>query len=226
MTISADQLTKRIIDYLFLPTRTDHRTFLSRPLLLLVVLLALAYAVLSLPVTQHLVWQYGYTQLDRALIIPSKDIAKAWFESLSFVLDLSVAILIGGSIFGERLAKSFEESIKKYEEARDVLLGNKAASIGDDLEVSINMSIEKIQRMRSEKSITMLKHLPDLIKEMKNIYNLAFKQVPNFYKRYLRFVFYSSFPGGLYGLSAFLLFFTSCGFKLVGMYLGSPYLVE
>lgn len=222
MTISADQFTKRIIDCLFLPTRTNHRVFLSRPLLLLVILPAIAYAVLSLPVIQRLVWQYGYTHWNMKLIIPDKDIAKAWFESLSFVLDLFVAILIGGSIFGERLAKSFEESVKKYEEAREVLLGNKAANIAIDLETSI----KKIQRIRSEKTITMLKHLPGLIKEMKNIYNLAFKQVPNFYKRYLRFVFYSSFPGGLYGFSAFLLFFTSSAFKLVGMYLGSPYLVE
>lgn len=223
---SADKIIKWIVDYLFLPAKLDHRKLFSRPLLFFIILMAITFAILSLPVIQKVVWEKVVIKSDRALIIQNKAVTKAWFDSFSFILDLSVAILIGGSIFGERLAKSFKESVKKFEEARELLLGETAEHLSEDLEETIKISITKIQQIRSEKAIDMLRQLPMLFKEIRKIYNIAFNEVPNFYKGYMRFIFYSSFPGGLYGLSAFLLFFLSSGFKLASMYLGGPYLIK
>lgn len=224
--VPINELTKKIIDTLFLPAYADHRELLSRPLFVVVVFFAVLYSILSLPVIQEIVWVNMCEPSDRLQIIANKDITKAWFESLSFILDLTVAFLIGGSIFGEKLARSFQNSIVQYEKAREALLKNELEELTNDVELTIKESIEKINEIRSEVTFDMLKNLPEIIREIRNIYRCAFSDVPDFYKGYLRFVLYSSFPGGLYGLSAFILFFASFGFKLAAMYLGSMYLVE
>lgn len=218
-------LSKRLLDYIFLPTRIEHKKYLSRPLLIGVLIIAVFLMVLSIPSLHNFFFELFVSKSDRISIITQKAIHKAWLGSISFTLDIIVALLIGGSIFGERLAKSFAKSIQKYEETRGIALGIGAKQIETILSLKINEAIETIQEFKNQKGLkNVIKSIPKVIRASKVLYNTAFDQVPTFYKRYTRFVLYSSFPGGLYGLLAFTVFVISSCCKLASIYLDSPYI--
>jgi hypothetical protein len=63
------------------------------------------------------------------------------------------------------------------------------------------------------------------------VYNIAFllqnyllNDIPQKYKNYLVIMFYSNFPGGLYGLIIFSLFTIGIIFKVFKLYLVSPFM--
>jgi len=160
--------------------------------------------------------------MDRQSITATKELTKAWLNSFSYILDIIIALLIGGSIFGERLAAMFKNKIIEYENARDIILGERQEVIEKHLQESAAKITELAQQSGWKQ---LLCALPKLYKECRRLYALAFGNLPKFYKQYLLFVLYSSFPGGLYGLSAFGVFSVSCVLKLIVIYLDSPYLV-
>ena len=210
-----------LIKYVFLPTRVDHKRYLTSILLGVVIVSCLILAILSLPPITKLIWNYVFTHMDRESITATKEFTKAWLNSISYVLDIIVALFIGGSIFGERLAAKFKNKIIEYENVRDIILDKRQEVIETHLQESV-ANIIKLARQRGWKQ--QLCALPKLSKECRRLYSLAFGNLPNFYKQYLRFVLYSSFPGGLYGLNAFGAFFASCVLKLIVIYLDSPHL--
>ncbi|MFD3318163.1 hypothetical protein ACE414_11050 [Alteromonas macleodii] len=214
---------KNLIDALFLPAYTDHRKILSRPLLICSVILVCTLAILSLPIIQELIRKSFFTVSEMNAIAAEKDVLKSWLESTSFILDLLVALLIGGSVFGEQLTKSFKNAVIQYEKAREVYHSKKVNNLRSDLEEAIKDSKAKIEQYRTGSKADRIKHFLEVIRELKKIYKIGFTDLPDFYKGYMRFVLYANFPGGLYGVLAFCLFFVSATLKLVTMYLGSPY---
>jgi hypothetical protein len=222
--MSIDQKIKSCVDYLFLPTSIDYRGRLTTPLLYMAIIIIIVFAVISLPLIQKIVWMQYFPSNEKAIIFENKDVTKSWFDSISYILDLTVALLIGGSIFGEKLANSFRGSIIEYEKARKVFHGDKTIELTTDIGLAVKCSIEKVNELRSGTILSRLKNIFGITQELRKIYRLAFSKVPRFYYSYIRFVLYSSFPGGLFGLLAFVTFFISSALKLVGMYLGSPYL--
>lgn len=220
MKITVDWIVKAVLQ----PTDINHRKMLTTPQFVFIITIVSIAAFASLPIIQQLVWSDLFNQSERAYFIKSQVEFKSWFESISYILDLTVAVLIGGSIFGERLAKSFESSIGNYEKMREAILKEEASDLGQTMKDTITNAVSKFNSYRNSSSKELIRNIPEIYREANIIKNVAFTDVPKFYKNYMRFVIYSSFPGGLYGVFAFGLFFTSAILKLFTMYLGSPYL--
>ncbi|TDF41569.1 hypothetical protein EYS14_01575 [Alteromonadaceae bacterium M269] len=221
-----NRITKDLIDYAFLPLREDNQKSLSKMLLIIAILIVITLAILSLPAIQQLAWSIGFTSFERKFFIVNKDYIKAWFDSATFILDLFIAIFIGGSIFGQRLANSFRNSIDKYEAIRELILDVESSDLSLEYKQAYQQSIDKIQAIRAGSALSMIRQITELVGEFNKVYRIAFLGVPRFYRYYLRFLLMSKFSGGTYGFIAFLLFLVSSGFKLASMYVGGPYLVE
>ena len=216
----SEQILKYLVKYVFMPTRIVPRRIIVKILFILVILSFLTLSVLSLPPVVSWYWRHQSLQTDQQSIIMVREVKKAWLNSTTYILDITIALLIGGSIFGERLATKFKEKIETYQNAQDIILDTRQVVLESRLENSVSTITQLVKKKRLGE---LFLSIPKLYTESRRLYELTFGDIPKFYKEYLRFVLYSSFPGGLYGVCAFCLFFASCVLKLLVIYLDGPY---
>ena len=152
-------------------------------------------------------------------IIDNHDVVKQWSSYLEFTAEISLIFFLGGAIFSEALSTKFKDQIENYQSRRNSILQNMQGNIP----ISIRSSYANVSTLFSELNIKNFYKEPG--KKLVAISKLAdttLYGIPGHLKKFMYIKFYSSFPGGLYGLITYVLFIILSLLKIFIMYLGLP----
>ncbi|MFI4982479.1 MAG: hypothetical protein ACHQIO_19180 [Nevskiales bacterium] len=196
-----DQMFKSVLPGLFFPTRIATPRAMSIPAAIFIGSLLLTAIVLAEPTIRNLVTAdvFEVTCLPAAY----KDAAKGYCDFAAIVLQILIAVVIGGIAITDRtvrlaqgLALSFErqrEQRLSYEQRRliremyAIYLRSRATARG----ITLRMLLAKFATM---------------MRDSHRIYRIAGHRLPIFYMTMITLRFGPAFPGGLHGVIAFVLF--------------------
>lgn len=153
-------------------------------------------------------------------LITNKDILKAWLNFGSLVLEILIAILLGQILLTEgmaqRLKRLVADSQVNYQRNLEIELRTE--------EMQLKNNVDEIYRLLHENA-----SFPKLIANIGKAYRLVKESLiflyPGLRDLYTKVIFLSlitSFPGGLYGLGAFILFILLSFTKVLGFFLDNP----
>lgn len=204
------------VKYLFLPTRLELRGPLSKFWLFFLVFAFIVVVVLAAPPVIEFILCTQLSPDERVSLKGNEKILLEWLSFVSIFLEVTIALAIGGSIFGERLANKFKKAVTAYEESRTLVLEARKTGLNDE----ISKTVDAIIDLFSNKTLLQfVSNIPKLWKLAKNLRRMLFDEMPTFQRRYITLMMYSTFPGGLYGLIAFLSFFALSIIKVFQLYI-------
>lgn len=215
MKLKATNIADALSKYLFLPTQFDYKKTFSGPLRVIVIVLFLSVLILAFPPLAD----WFIARKDKFTVLSSISAnQQKWKDYLSYAalfIEIIVAILIGGSIFSEWVAKSYKDLIKQYEDKIMRAREAKLVSMKENWEKILH---EHITLIRDARFSNLLQTLPKLYTTA----NEFLKQIyGNIGKTNMRFIIAKAmiaFPGGLYGLLAFVFFYALCIIKVLIYY--------
>ena len=169
-----------------------------------VVAFALLVSLGSLPVVGR--WLRDHTigpqQYDPALSLA--------LEGISNAIDFIGVIFIGGAVFSSQLAKFVQDRAADYEHAMTTAFGADSYSISSEVDEAIARIEELIDRAQWA---GFGRTIWDGWKEARRMYMLVFN-LPSHYGRFAWTMVITRFPGGFFGLLAFLTFGSSALLKM------------
>lgn len=202
--------------------------------------LLLLLAILSIPGIRGVIISNFFSQDFILFLKDKKDIFASIFESSIILLEILILIFVGDFIFTNSIADSFRGSCLEYQDKINASCEKNADELEDLLDES---SVDALLSFRGYldclTDITKSKNFFEYLKKIKKAFDLAKKfnrsyslflshgllnEVPLRYRDYVVAVFYSSFPGGIYGVIIFSLFSCTLAFKVLKLYLESPLL--
>ncbi len=142
----------------------------------------------------------------------------AWLPYTQLVIEILFALFIGGSIFGNWLSNSSEEYVQKLETQLNLIsndnyqeVSSRLATNYKDLEATI----------RATKFGNFFSSLMQIIRLSRSISNILYADFPKKFTGIVAAKFMVSFPGGLYGLIAFALFWIIMSLETLSIYHGT-----
>jgi hypothetical protein len=219
LTIASPNIPQRVIDKLserlFLPAQRDYSISLRRPWFALSFLLLLLVAAGSLPFIQTFI--LGTYPDFHVWLKTNASIGKATLESASIFLEIFIAIFIGGSIMSERLAltQPVRDLIENVQESMNASLKNQAGnleeyfkSLPERAKHSLPEIVASLVLLRAGVTYTnFFWRLGSLFDLSKDFYVVVRRELPRYARNFVAVKLITSFPGGLYGLVTYFLFF-------------------
>lgn len=160
---------------------------------------ALLVSIGSLPGVGRWLRDHTIGPLDRD---PELSLA---LQGIANAIDFIGVIFIGGAVFSSQLAKFVQDRAADYEHAMTTAFGADSHSISADIDQAIHRIealIERAQWAGFGRTVW------DGWKEARRMYELVFN-LPSHYGRFAWTMVITRFPGGFFGLLAFLTFGSS-----------------
>jgi hypothetical protein len=210
-SVVVEVLSKR----LFLPVGFDYSRVLAWPIRLLVRLLFAILLVYACPYVADL--HIAYMD-EHELLMSMAANKQCWNDYLaffSFGLEIVTAILIAGAAFSEWLTTSYKSTVDEWERKIEQARHNELTDVQQEAESLLKRHFDLI---RSTTLTNLLSNLPKLYKTASGFSRLVYRDVGRVNFQFLLAKALVAFPGGLYGLLAFVLFYGLCLLKVLSYY--------
>jgi hypothetical protein len=212
-------ITASIANGLFLPVNINYKDRFAVPLRILVALFFIYSVIIAIPsiISFVLVKENNIYLPLMTEFVNNAVVWKTWLPFVSFLLEIIFFLMIGGSVFSEWIASHSKEAIEKYETAIVKATENEVESARGALEKEIYNYNNLLKA-----DITFSDFIPtlwDLYKISNTIMQLTVKDIPRINARFIVSKLVISFPGGTYGLVAFIIFGALIQVKIGQMYL-------
>lgn len=216
LNAKASALGTALSKYFFLPTQFDYRTCFTLPIRIVIIVFFVVLIVLAAPPVIDIIISHQ----DRIPVFLSVQIHKqVWLdyvEYVSFLLEIAIAFLIGGSIFAEWATNYYKAAVETYEKKIIEARENNLTELKEESEQLIKRHMEILSQMTA---INFIASLCELWKTSMRFINLMYRDVGRVNSIFLMTKALVSFPGGLYGLLAFISFYTLCVLRVVSYYI-------
>lgn len=162
--------------------------------------------------------KHNITPELKKTIINDKIAIKLWIGWGCLFLEIAGLLLLGGAIWGEWSTKTFRDNIESFEKSKV----KNTETDRDNILTRINEKTSDIKKYIQQYKTS--KSLKEKYLIMVKLYNLAvgfFDNIPEYQGRYIIVMFFTRFPGGLYGLFAFTLFSILAVLKVGQLYLNN-----
>ena len=216
MSRQLENIVASIADKIFLPVNAEYENYFTVPLRILVILFFVYSAVIALPPIVDQVKESSVALPFIELIIEDPVFWKRWLPFFGLILEIMFLLMIGGSVFSEWVAAHSKETIEKYEAA---VVEAKKREITEAKE-NLVQKIEDYNRLLEDVNYrNILPKIYKLYRASQEIINLLLNDVAQTNARFLGTKLAVSFPGGSYGIFAFVLFATLIQVKIAQFYL-------
>lgn len=205
-----------IADKLFLPMEVDYKNYFSKPIKALILVFFVYSIVIALPPVVEIVSENNFPLPLMSSILSEPDYWATWLPFINFVLEILFFLMIGGSVFSEWIAsnskKIFEDYQAAVEDAKEEDVSRIKAKLSKELK-SYYLLVEGVN-IRN-----FFPKLFALYRASNRIVNMIVKDVPRVNASFLSSKIAMSFPGGYYGLFAFVVFGALVQVKIGHFYL-------
>jgi hypothetical protein len=201
MADEVDKAAKRAIGALFAPIGLATQRLFSIPVLIVIVVLLLATIALALPPFREPVASYVFHV--HCLLNETKELGKEYSDFAIVSLQLLVALLVGGILITDQIARFAEVTALSYQQSRELHLGERQRRLTRriyrnylelkqaGIKITVWNAPERVLRIAFGLQRTAI---------------LAGATIPNFYLKMLMFRIATAFPKGLYGVLALIVF--------------------
>ena len=204
-----------------MPGTLDHKQLFSKLSLSLIAIVSLILiACSSPPFIQYAITEL-FTDAQKETLLINKNEIKSWLSFVSIVLEIFIAIFIGGSVFGVKLTNKFKDALSEYQDTVSETLDYDRISL-DSIATRRFLQIKSILSNISLK--TFFKDLSALSRHSKNLKSAILSDIPRFQRKYILVMLTANFPGGFFGFLAFICFIILTILKILQIYLESQWL--
>lgn len=196
--------------------------------LVITALLALALSIFP-PLVPH-VAETLVSPGTRSYILSNKSEIKAWLDFVTIILELAIALCIGGAVFSETLANRLKQRLYDWQttyaqEGKEVAeesisetvgLSNRVKRIYNDVR-QFNFDANSFTEM----FVLFSEKLEEADRTAENLRKLLFHDYPTVVQKLVMGNLIRNFPGGIYGMMAFLLFFCLMVMKVTAIYVSN-----
>lgn len=203
MSQKLENIVSSLADKIFLPVDVEYKNYFSVPLKALVILFFIYSSIIALPPIIDLVKDNAFPLPFIDSVYSNPAFWKRWLPFLDFFIEAIFFLMIGGSIFSEWVVAHSKAIIDKYEIAVEAAKTQELAEAKEVLVKSImnyNMLL---------KGITIQNLIPrvfEIYKASREVIDLLVNDAARVNARFLATKLAVSFPGGAYGVCAFVLF--------------------
>lgn len=216
MSKRLENIVASLADKLFLPVDFEYEDYLTTPLRILVILVFVYSLVIALPPVIDEVKKSSIALPFIISILEDPIFWKRWLPFINFFLEIVFFLMIGGSIFSEWVAAHSKETIEKFEAAVEEAKKHEV----DEARKSLVKSIETYNSLLKGINIkNLIPRVYALFKESRKIINMLVNDVAKINAKFLGTKLAVSFPGGSYGVFAFILFVALIQVKIAQFYL-------
>ncbi len=216
MSNIVENVVKGISEYLFLPVNADYKKCFSKPLKVIVLIYFLYVVVISFP--SFVQWEKA-TNIYLPLIsevINNPGFWGVWLPYANFLLEIVFFLMIGGSVFGEWMASYSKDAIHQYGGAVEKARKKDLVLSENDLALKIRDFSSLLEGIDFKNAI---QRIWQIYWKSRKILNTLLKDVPRVNARFIGAKLAVSFPGGTYGLFAFIIFGILIQTKVAQFYL-------
>lgn len=177
--------------------------------------------VLSLPPVMSLLDSYVIATETQAWLATNKGEFKIWANWASTALEIAIVLFLGGAVFGARATDAFKKVLDEYETQRLDYLEKRKTELSEriqELDAKITASLS------GSTGGSGLSRFLQFYKSANSLQATLLSAVPKFQRRLISARFLVSFPGGSYGLIAFVLFLILTSFKIAGLYVDGSWI--
>jgi hypothetical protein len=215
MSQKLENIVSSLADKIFLPVDVEYKNYFSVPLKALVILFFIYSSIIALPPIIDLVKDNAFPLPFIDSVYSNPAFWKRWLPFLDFFIEAIFFLMIGGSIFSEWVVAHSKAIIDKYEIAVEAAKTQELAEAKEVLVKSImnyNMLL---------KGITIQNLIPrvfEIYKASREVIDLLVNDAARVNARFLATKLAVSFPGGAYGVCAFVLFAALIQVKVAQFY--------
>lgn len=212
---------KKIIENLFIPTKLDYARPFSWGWLIIIVLVFLSLFVLGMPPIVKMMTSSVLSEGSRAYLIANKDSAKVWLGFSSLTFELLIAILLGQILLTEPIAQRLKRIVADSQVKQQLALQTEIS----EEESRLKRQVDEVFELLHDKSGTggPFSRAAKISVLTGDMLVFLYPGMRRFYKKVIILSLITNFPGGLYGLGAFVLFVLLSLTKVGGIYLDSPW---
>jgi len=210
----SERLARAVAGRLFLPVEADYNRVLGVPLRVLVLLALFGIVALSAPPVVERVWDEDIWPFDS--IRASHAVWESWLPFAVTGLEILLALLIGGSVFGEWAAAHSKSALDRLQASVDASRKEDIVDAEDELEGRLRRYRMLLEGITWRNIVVRLWELFFLSRDI-----LAFvvREVPRTNARFVTAKIGVAFPGGFFGLFAFMTFGVLSIAKVLDLYL-------
>lgn len=190
-------------DNLFLPVNVEYKNYFAIPLRILVLVYLLYSGIIALPPVIELIKANAYQLPLIGFVLENPEFWEIWLPYINFVLEILFFLMIGGSVFSEWVAAHSKNIMDKYETAVDIARQQYLECTKDELATKIEKYYSLLEGINIR---NVFPRIYNLYNESRSIINILVHDVARVNARFLGAKLAVSFPGGFYGLFAFILF--------------------
>ena len=218
MDNKSQNIIASIADKLFLPVDVDYKNYFATPLRILVLVYFLYSCAIALPPVIEIVKAGSYQLPLISLVLNDPDFWQVWLPYVNFILEILFFLMIGGSVFSEWVVAHSKKIIDKYGKAVESARKNDIVDVKDELTQRIKEYYSLLEGINITNS---LPRLYALYKTSRSVIGVLMSDVAKVNAKFLSTKLAVSFPGGFYGLFAFVLFALLVQVKIAQFYLPS-----
>jgi|GEM_PF-7002013 len=217
MDTTIGNLVTTIADRLFLPVNVEYSDFFTKPLRYLILVFFLYSIIIAFPPVVETI-KFRSTPLPLiSSIVEDPVFWKKWLPFINFLVEIVFFLMIGGSVFSEWVVTQSKTAIQRYETAMDIARKKAVVDKKDELAKELKSYYDLIDGICLS---NFLKKLWLLYRGANRVTKILSEDVAKVNTRFLIAKITVSFPGGTYGLFAFILFAILVQIKVGQLYLG------
>ena len=209
------RLARWVAEFLLPSLERDFNAVLRRPIRLLIVgLIGLIVALCLPPMVDFLVASFPGFFLFQSFA----DYWPSWGRWLGFVsllAELLFALFVGGSVFGQWISSVSQDVLDAAQERFELATHHNVEAAGAELVDSV-ATVEQLVRDASLASI--FKDIARINKAVNRVFGLLYDGIPRRTATFIVAKVMVAFPGGLYGVLAFAIFWVLAFTKLLAVY--------
>lgn len=233
---SLNEITHSFVDYVFLPVsssfeKSSLKGFASH----FTIFLLLSCVIAGIPSLRDYFIVHLFSKEILTTLKTNNEIFSSWLDFFDILISVLILVTFGGLIFTDFIANSFKDVCSRYQAGIQNLLNGELPSLKQNVRNSVEeyfrlVGLQPLKKFwkGNKNPINAIKAYIIYANKLYNItsslQNHLLNDVPQKYRNYLIIMFYSNFPGGLYGLIIFSLFVVGIVFKVFKLYLASPLL--
>jgi len=196
------------------PARSAGSPLMRRLVTAGVVLLLLVILACALPPVGQLVVD---TLWDGSLELSAQQ--RAWLDGLRICLEVLTVLCIGGGAYSEVVRRAVRQKLQSFEADLQQQVSEQSERLERRTKESCDRLIEVLRRADRQPPLATLR---DLLGESDRFGRKVITQVPRHYDLFLLNQVARSFPGGILGLTAFVLYLGVVGLKIVKLWASLP----
>jgi len=201
--------------WLFLPVDVDYQKAFKLPLQLLIIVFIVVVCILATPPVVDYLLAANWDIFPLNSIRSNPKAWGRWLPFVSIVLEFSLALLVGGSVFGEWLASNSKDAIANLQNSAEAARRHDMVDANDNLEVMIREYRTLFADITVRNFLPRMWHLYLL---SRRILRFLTRDIPKVNAHFLVTKLGVAFPGGFYGVMAFSVFGLLSLVKVSGLY--------